>query len=66
MPASGSGRPLKQVRPLGELLAAGLAAFSFLLIGLVWAVPQQTPLILTMFGMGLLLVFLGYAVRHWR
>ena len=59
MPASGSGRPLKQVRPLGELLAAGLAAFSFLLIGLVWAVPQQTPLILTMFGMGLLLVFLG-------
>ena len=58
-PASGSGRSLTQMRPLGELLAAGLAAFSFVLIGLVWAVPQQTPLILTMIGMGLLLVVPG-------
>src|SRR5690348_17283712 len=57
--AIGSGRPLTQARVPGQLLAAGLAAFSLLLIGLVWAMPRQTPLMLTMIGAGLLLVLLG-------
>lgn len=57
--AVGSVRPFTQLRPLGGLLAAGLAAFSFLLTGFVWAMPQQTPLMLAMVGTGLLLVFLG-------
>ena len=41
------------------MVAAGLAAFSIVLIGLVWVMPQQTPLLLTMIGAGVVLVYLG-------